>query len=129
MKNKRGFTLVEVIIAIVVIGIFMYAGMEVLINSGKSSVTTDSIVVAQSLAEEKMEEIMSKPYALVSSEASTPFTGGFSSYASSVNVDWVSDSDLDASTGSNTGYKRIRVSVSTPLLSAPVMLESIRTDY
>lgn len=129
MKNKRGFTLVEVIIAIVVIGIFMYAGMDVLINSGKSSVTTDSIVVAQSLAEEKMEEIMSKPYALVSSEASTPFTGGFSSYVSSVNVDWVSDSDLDASTGSNTGYKRIRVSVSAPLLSAPVMLESIRTDY
>ncbi len=129
MKNRKAFTLVEVVVAIVVIGIFMYAGMEVLINSGKNSVATDAILVAQSLAEGKMEEIMSKPYGLVSSETSTPFTGGLSSYAASVNVDWVSDSDLDTAAGSDTGYKKISVSVSSPLLSAPLVLQSIRTDY
>lgn len=127
--RRRAFTLIEVIVAIVLVGIFMYAGMGVMMNSGKYSVVVENLSVAQSLAEERLEMAMARPYASISSEALTNFTGNLSSYSYETIVEYVTPGNLDSTSVSDTGYKRIRVFIRNPLMANPVKLESIKADY
>lgn len=66
MSNKRpgGFTLIEMIIAIVIIGVGLAGVLSAVSTTVKSS--ADPLVYKQMLtvAEEMMEEIMLKPYAV-----------------------------------------------------------------
>ena len=57
-KNLKGFTLVEVIVSLVIIAVVMYAAIAVFITSGAKGVNVEIFTVAQSLAEDKLEEAM-----------------------------------------------------------------------
>jgi prepilin-type N-terminal cleavage/methylation domain-containing protein len=129
MKNKKGFTLIEVIISMVVIAIVMYAAIAIFITSGAKGANVEVFTVAQSLAEGKLEEAMAHEFADVSSEAEINFTGDLSNYSYEIISNYVSGEALDSAVGSATDYKKIQVLIRHSKLANPIQLESIRTNY
>ena len=129
MKKSKGFTLIEAIVTIVIIGIFLTAGIGVFVNSGKTSSVTQNITVAQSLAEGHMEQVMANSYTNITSEAVTAFTGNLSQFSYQTVVNYVTQANLDTTSATDTGYKRIRVLISSTNLPSSVQIESIRASY
>jgi prepilin-type N-terminal cleavage/methylation domain-containing protein len=106
VRNRKGFTLLEVLLAVVLmVGGFMALSQAVvtgLFISGEN----EQEIVAANLAQERMEDIRNRTYALVTYEARAP-VAGFTSFERevvfttplanlkqvSVNVYWHSKSD------------------------------------
>jgi prepilin-type N-terminal cleavage/methylation domain-containing protein len=129
MNKHNGFTLVEIIVSLLVIGIVMYAAVAIFINAGFKGVNVDLYTTAQSLAEEKLEKILSRNFASVSSEALSNFSGDFASYSSQVVVSYVSSEALDTAVGSGTNFRKVTVIISHPQLTNPFSLEAIKVNY
>lgn len=129
MRNKAGFTLVEVIVSIVVIAIIMYAAIAIFITSGVKGVNVEVFTIAQSLAEGKLEEVTAKDFGAVSSEGETNFSGDLSNYSYEIVVNYVSAEALDSAVGYVTDYKKVQVKIRHPQLGNPTQLESIRANY
>ncbi|MFC1540482.1 prepilin-type N-terminal cleavage/methylation domain-containing protein [Candidatus Margulisiibacteriota bacterium] len=127
--RSRGFTLVEVIISVVVLGIVMYSLVTIFISSGFKGVNVERYTIGQTLAENKLEEAMVQDYGDVSDEAETAFGGDLSGYTYEIAMAYVSGEALDTPVGTDQGYKRVRVSIRHAQLTSPVILESIKADY
>lgn len=128
MNNRPGFSLVELIISIGLISIVMYAAIAIYITSGSRGVDMEKFSVGQSLAEGKLEQVMARPFAAITNEASTAFTGDFAGFSSEVVVNYVSGEALNTIVASSE-YKKISVRVRNYKLSGLVSLESIRANY
>ena len=129
MKKRKGFTLIETVVAVTILAIVMYSVIAIFINSGVRGANVEVFSVAQALAEGKLEEKMAKTFASLSSESSSFFSGDLNAYSYQVTVDYVSREALDTVVGYPTDYKKLRVGVSHNLLSRPISLESIRANY
>lgn len=125
---KRGFSLVELIIALVLLAIIMYGALAIFINSGVKGVNVEVFSVAQTLAEDKLEEVMSRDFGWVSSEAQTSFSGNLSSFSAQLIVSYVASGELNTGVVGPTDYKKVTVQIRHPLLSNPTTLESIRAN-
>jgi prepilin-type N-terminal cleavage/methylation domain-containing protein len=126
---RRGFTLFEVIASIVVSGIIIYAVLAIYITSGFKGINVEIYTVAQMLAEDKLEEVMVKDFANVTSASQTNFSGDLSNYSHQIVVNYVQGSNLNNPVGGPTEYKKIRVMIRHTKLTNPVTLESIRANY
>jgi prepilin-type N-terminal cleavage/methylation domain-containing protein len=126
---RRGFTLIETMISIVLLGIFLTAGMLVLSTSSSKGARVEIISVAQSLAEGKLEETRAKSFAAISSVAQTSYTGDLSNYSYEVVVGYVNAADLNTVVGSATDYKKIQVKIRHPQLATPITFETVRANY
>jgi prepilin-type N-terminal cleavage/methylation domain-containing protein len=62
MKNEKGFTLIEVVIAIGILGIIAAAFMAALAGASRALFTADERATAESLARSQMEYFKSQPY-------------------------------------------------------------------
>ena len=129
MIRNKGFTLVELVVAMVVIAIVMYAAIAIFITSGAKGVNVEVFTVAQSLAEGKLEEAMARNFGDITLESETNFTGDLSSYSYEIVVDYVSAEALDTPVASVTEYKKIQVKIRHPKLGNPTQLESLRADF
>ena len=113
--NHKGFTLIEAIISILIIGVAFMGFGYVLSNMDQSSLTADLSVVAAELARDKMEELVAQKansgYAAVTSQASQSITQGTWDFSRDVVVSYVDANTLSAS-GVDTGYKKVVVNVS-----------------
>lgn len=129
-KNRKGFTLIEVVISMVVIAIIMYSVIAVFITAGVRGVNVEVFTVAQSLAEGKMEEMMALQYAAIQ-PTEADFDVDLSAYHYQVEVDFVPPDDFDREPplGEDQGYKRITVIITHPKLEAGITLQSVRADY
>ncbi|MBN2057496.1 MAG: type II secretion system protein [Candidatus Saganbacteria bacterium] len=125
---KRGFTLVEVVISMVVIAIVMYASLSIFINSGARESNVEVFTVAQTLAEDKMEETMAKEFTAISDEAASALGGDLGDFSSSVSVAYVTPEALDTAVTGPTNYKRINVRIEHALLGRPASLECIKVS-
>lgn len=73
--NKRGFTLLEVLLATFLAGVCIIALMEAF-NRGTTGVGhVEDYTQAITLAQEKMEEVSQTPFASISPQAKAPVTG------------------------------------------------------
>jgi len=118
--NKRGFTLIEVLILIVMAGILLPTIVVPFVTGVKESGKPEMATTAMYLAHQKMEEFMKFDYgnAALSPIALTAYAPApISGYQWRWERVYVPSSDLNAA-GSvlppDTGYKRILVRVSDP---------------
>jgi len=82
----KGFTLLEAIIAIFIITIGIVAVLQMFPLSIQQQTSAKMATVAGQLAQEKMEEFISKSYTDISSEATTTLSSPFEAYSRAVRV-------------------------------------------
>lgn len=121
MREKRAFTLIEVVLVIVVLGIALTPLCVLIVQVVQRNVLSQAQATAVSLAEGEIERLTNARFSQVTCESSTPFSGAFSGYRYSTDVDYVNSGALDTSVGRPTGcsgapgttrdYKRIRLTV------------------
>ena len=127
--KKRGFTLIEVVISMVIIAIVMYAVIAVFITSGSKGVNVEVFTIAQSLAEGKLEQVMALPYASIETESEKPFTDELEAYTYEVSWAWVEPGNFDKDSVTDQGYIRVLVKIRHPNLDSSIQLQSVRADY
>jgi MSHA pilin protein MshD len=115
MSNERGFTLVEMLVAIVVIGVGI-AGVMLAFSSAVRG-SADPVVSQQMLAiaEEMLEEIELKPYGS-SAGAGGCLRSGFASVLDYTNYDCAVQT-VDGTTIPELAGYTVKVNVTTPGLS------------
>jgi prepilin-type N-terminal cleavage/methylation domain-containing protein len=127
--NSRGFTLIEVIVTVVVLAFVMYALVAIFISAGYRGVNVEVYTVAQSLAEDKLEEAMVQNFGGVTDESETSFSGDLSEFSYEITTGYVSAEALDSMVGYATDFKKIQVRVRHPQLVNPTVLESVKANY
>jgi len=132
MANKhtflqQGFTLIELVIVIVVVGICFISVMSLFTESLHKNVTNEIITVATSLAEGKMEEVISDGFSGISNDSGS-FSSPFSDYSYQVNWYYVNPDNLDVSVEGPTDYKNVKVIVSHNLIG-DITLTTLLSDY
>jgi competence protein ComGC len=128
--SVSGFTLMEAIIIIVLVGIFMAAIGIPFLSGIRESHIPEIISTAHFLAVEEQEHLANLDYS-----ALTPGTwalenpiSGFPGYSRQVVVANV-DANLNPS-GSDVGYRTVTVTVyHNDLAAAGMSIETLRTDY
>lgn len=72
VKNEKGFTLIEVVIALLLLGIIASGFLMTLSTATKAILVADERTTAESLARSQMESIKEQPYAGTYSIIATP---------------------------------------------------------
>lgn len=126
MKNRRGLTLIEIIILLAVLAFAIPAVLMAFAQIVGKGADVQTVAVATNLAQEKMEGLIrGKTFAQIVSEGPADFTGSFSTYNYQIVVDYVDSGDLNTpvtGTGDDEGdddddgflndatdFKRVRV--------------------
>lgn len=63
MRNEKGSSVVEIMVALVVLGIGLVSAMRVLPESSTKTTRSRNKTTAVNIAQEKIEELMGRPYA------------------------------------------------------------------
>jgi Tfp pilus assembly protein PilE len=117
--SNRGFTLIELIIFIIVGGIFLPLAMIAFTSAMKSASVPDYTIKARFYAEQKMEELTSKPYSdatLQVTETSYATITGSNGFQWKWRIKYI-DTDFNELADTTTptpNYKKITVFVQTP---------------
>lgn len=115
MKKNKGLSFIEIIIFITILGLAIPPLLNVAANVYNQSINMETMHIATNLANQKMEDVITKEFSSVVSEPLTSFAGQFSTYQSQVSVNYVTPANLDATSGPvPTRYKRIVVTVTNP---------------
>ncbi|MDD5382106.1 MAG: prepilin-type N-terminal cleavage/methylation domain-containing protein [Candidatus Margulisbacteria bacterium] len=128
MSGRKGFTLVEIIISIIITGIVMYAVLAIFITSSVKGVNIEIFTTAQSLAEGKMEQVMARSFSVVTGESQANYSGDLADYSYQVMVDFVSREALDQPVAYETDYKKIKVLIRHPKLGYPTQVDSLKVS-
>ena len=127
-QEERGFTLIELIIFIVLIGIFMSGIMGPFLTSVLKSGQPEIVASAVFLAAERLEQLRQVPYNTIANETSAPLTGNYAVFNRQVTVTLVG-ANLAVS-GSDVGYRQVVVTVYHAQLPAGgIRVTSLFTDY
>lgn len=109
---NKGFTLLELVIAIVLIGIILPLIMNPLLVLTVKGAGSDNIRVAGTIAEAKLEHLAGLPFDQVVSQATQNVEAPYSDYRQAVHVDYVQGPfSLDTSSSTETDYKRVKIAV------------------
>jgi prepilin-type N-terminal cleavage/methylation domain-containing protein len=144
MMHSKGFTLIEVILAIVLLAIAIPGMISAVGFMAQKQVNTIGTTTAADLAQERMEEIMgdrmnptlgfghiiSGNY--LPESVSPTAVAGFPNYNRSVNIICVTAADLNTGVACPTAYKRIQVTVSASGVAPGVpdaVLYTLVTDH
>ncbi len=124
MRPSRGFTLIELIIAVSVLAIVIGTAVSVLGDILNSTVQPEILDTSTHLAEREMERISFMRFSQVANAGPANFTSPFSNYSYQVTV-----SPVPAALANDpgmAGYKQVQVTV-THLAASPVSLTTIVT--
>ena len=125
-RNKdRGFTLIELVVAIVVISIAVSGLLVTFSNIIRATVQPEVINISTHLAEQEMERETALRFSSVANVASTNFGGSFSAYSFQVAV-----SAVPAALANDPGmanYKQVLVTV-THTSGVSLSLTSVVTN-
>lgn len=110
-KIKKGLTLIETIIGMVIITIAFYILIQVFINLTPRTATIEDLNKKTYLAQEKIEEFLARRFDQMSGEISGNFSGSFSNYNYKIVVTYVATSDLNTAVPGPTPFKNIKAKV------------------
>lgn len=119
MKTRDGFTLVEVIIAILLLAMGVLGLQLVAATMVRNTSLSQTRLSAAQLAEDRIDVIKLEPmYANIAGYAATETTlPGFPNFRRVTTV----DEEYDSTAAGITDYKRITVAVSAPGLTTPIL--------
>jgi len=129
MRARNGFTLVETIISVVVIGIAFLGLLAVFTGTYTRAVYGDALTTATMLADGEMERVKGLGFASVSDQnrdAPVAFGGNFSNFFWQVRVDAVPVAI--ATDPTMTNYKKVEVRVSNGIIGY-VSINTVVTNY
>jgi prepilin-type N-terminal cleavage/methylation domain-containing protein len=124
----KGFTIVETLVAMVIMGVAFVGISHVILGTTKSNVDVEVTNQAVMLARDIMASTTAKDFDAVDDVASTSFGGNFSDYTYQVNVDYVEAADLDTAVAGPTDYKRVIVAVTATGWSGTVSLYNLKVS-
>ncbi|MBI5078654.1 prepilin-type N-terminal cleavage/methylation domain-containing protein [Candidatus Saganbacteria bacterium] len=107
---KKGLSLVEVVIGLTVIGIAFYLLIAVFVAIVPRTVVIETFNKKNYLAQEKMEEYLTRDFTGIISVGAAAFTGDFSNYNYQIVVTYVATNDLNAAVALSP-YKNVKVRV------------------
>ncbi len=129
MINSKGFTLIEVILALVILAVAIPGMISAVSFMNTRQVSTIGGTTAAALAQERMEQIVGdrinplRGYGYVigaNYPAEAPMGAPFGNYTRTVNIICVNAADLNTSVACTTDYKRVQVTVSASGLGPSV---------
>jgi len=111
--GSKGFTLLEFIISVAVIGIAFYALISVFITAAPRDINARTLTIGTHLLNLKTEETMLKGFAGINNVAATNFPAPFNNYSYEVVWQYVTTAEPDVVPFPyiSTYYKRIKVRV------------------
>ena len=124
-KSSAGFSLIEMVIAIIILSIAVGTVLSAFSNVIKSTVTPELIDVSTDLAEKEMERVVGQRFSVIANEATTAYTGSYSNY--SYKVDVAAVPVALASDAGMISYKQVTVTV-THATAGAVSLTTIVTN-
>lgn len=107
--KKNGFTLIEMVIAIVVISIAFYSIISVFMSLSPKNVNMEDFTKAANLSNRVMEETLTKNYADIVSQPAANFSAPFQNFRYLINVTNVSTADLNVP--DDSPFKKVDVFV------------------
>ncbi len=129
--NNKGFTLIEIIILIVMAGIFLPAIIVPFVSGVRGSGKPEEVSTAMFLAHQKMEEFMKFDYgnAALNPIALTAYAAApVSGYDWQWEIMYVDSNFAAPDLVTNRGYKRILVRLRDPQ-SDTYQIDSVVTDF
>ncbi len=125
----KGFTLIETIISIVVIGIISLGLIAVFTGVFTNATRDEAVAVAVNLARGEMERVIRLDFSDVDDEnrdSPEDFTGNFSNYSWQVRVDPVPEDIEDDEDMEN--YKQVEVRITNAIIG-DISLKTILANY
>lgn len=91
-KGEKGFSIIEVLIAIAILGIVGVGMLSGLSGSSTATLVTDNRETAKNLAEAQMEYVKNQAYA--PSYAAAPIPAEYVNYSATINAVYLQDADI-----------------------------------
>ena len=126
--RKKGFTLIELIITVLVVSIAVYTLLIIIFTATTNTVQLDTMTTGLHLAKGRLEEVSSQAYSNITAESLSAFGGDFADFNSEVAVFFVSGEALDVPVVVDSGYKKITVKVSSSNLASTIEVSTLITD-
>ncbi len=127
MKNEKGFTLIEVMIAIALLGIIAVAFLGGLATASKALVIADERTTAESLARSQMEYVKNQDYDATNNPPQysqlSSIPGGYTIAITAERLDPEGDD-----TGNDDGIQKITVTVGHLSKSDVIILDGYKVD-
>lgn len=129
LNRKRGFTIIETVLVILVLGISLTPLCILLVNVVQKNVLSGAQTTAVSLAEAEMERISSLRFSTVDDIAQTTFPTPFTNYSYQVIVDYVDGNDLNTPVAGPTDYKRVQVKIINSVVGELTLTSLVTNDW
>ncbi len=125
MRKSRGFSLIEMIIAIVILTISIGTLLWVSGDVFRLATTPEILDASSQLAERELERVLTLRFSDVANEGPTNYTGSFAGYSYQITVSAVPGTI--ATDPAMANYKQVQVSI-THTTAGTVSLRTIVTN-
>lgn len=127
LKNNKAFSLIEIIMVIVILGITLTPFSILVVNVVQSNTRIQVTNTSVALAEGELERINNLHFSDIASVGPTAFSGPFNQYTFQIISDFVNFDALNTVVAGPTNYKRVRVIVNNSIFGT-VELTSVITN-
>lgn len=115
--GTQGFSLLEVVFAITILSFGLMGFLTLFSEMVKSTVDDEFSMTGSRLASQKLEEILANKAAqgytgVPTGSTDENITNGNDAFIRNTSIRWVDPTDLKTPSGSDTGFKRVDVTVS-----------------